>query len=253
VHTYVEKQIDKALEREKQRKILGQAEDESRERYILLQEMVKQTQDKLDLRSQIISVFMPSRDTTAFLVSNAFHALARNRNIWEKLRKEVIAVGNQPLTFELLKSIKYLQWIINETHRVYSVSPTHPRNVLANSILPTGGGPDGKSPILVRKGDYILVNLYCLHQDEDLWGPDVAVFRPERWDGLKPYWNFIPFGGGPRTCPAQQLVTTEAAYVIVRMVQEFAGLDSEDKNPWTEEWGIGPRNRYGCKVSLTPA
>jgi len=33
---------------------------------------------------------------------------------------------------------------------------------------------------------------------------------------LGPFWNFIPFGGGPRT--------TEVAYVVAKMVLEFAGI-----------------------------
>jgi cytochrome P450 monooxygenase len=134
---------------------------------------------------------------------------------------------------------------------MYSVSDNNPRCVLANSILPTGGGPDGKSPLLVRKGEYISFNIYCLHQDQDIWGPDVAVFRPERWEGLKPLWNFIPFGGGPRTCPAQQLVNTEAAYITARMVQEYSEIENRAEHPWTEQWRIGPHSKYGCKVGLT--
>ena len=136
---------------------------------------------------------------------------------------------------------------------MYSISDNNPRNVLSDSILPTGGGPDGKSPLLVCKGQYISYNIYCLHQDRDIWGPDVNIFRPERWEGLKPFWNFIPFGGGPRTCPAQQLVNTEAAYVTVRMMQEFAAVDRRDEHEWTEQWRIGPHSKYGCKVSLVPA
>ncbi|KAF4630119.1 hypothetical protein G7Y89_g8022 [Cudoniella acicularis] len=247
VHAFVEKHIDVAIEVEKHRKINGSTEREANNRYILLNEMAKQTQDKLDLRSQILAVFMPSRDTTAFLVANIFHALARNPAIWKRLRTEFMAVGNQTLTFELLKSIKYLQWVINESHRMYSISDNNPRCVLSDSILPTGGGTDGKSPLLVCKGQYISFNIYCLHQDRDIWGSDVDIFRPERWEGLKLFWNFIPFGGGPRTCPAQQLVNTEAAYVTVRMMQEFAAVDHRDEHEWTEQWRIGPHSKYGCK------
>ena len=115
VHAFVEKNIDNALETERLRKINGPLEPVENPRYILLNEMVKQTQDKLDLRSQILAVFMPSRDTTAFLVSNVFHALARKPDIWAKLRKETLSFGPQSLTFELLKSMRYLQWVINES------------------------------------------------------------------------------------------------------------------------------------------
>ncbi len=115
VHAFVEKHIDKALEAEHNRKVSGQSNEIENRRYILLNEMVKQTQDKLDLRSQILAVFMPSRDTTAFLVSNVFHVLARRPESWAKLRKEVLSFASQPLAFEVLKSMKYLQWIVNES------------------------------------------------------------------------------------------------------------------------------------------
>lgn len=253
VHAFVEQQIDEALEVEKRRKRSGITEYKPDHRYVLLHEMVKSTDDKLDLRSQILAVFMPSRETTSSLITNVFHALARNPDVWAKLRKEVLALGDEPLTFELLKATKYLQWVINETHRVWPVSAHNPRNVLSDSVLPTGGGPDGTSPVLVRKGDFVFYEIYAVHHNTDFWGPDAKVFRPERWENVKPYWNFIPFGGGPRTCPAQQLVGTEVAYVIVRMVQEFARLESADEHPWTEQWKLGPHSKYGCRVVLTPA
>lgn len=115
VHAFVEKHIDNALGTGRLRQISGQSEPVQNRRYILLNEMVKQTQDRLDIRSQILAVFMPSRDTTAFLVSNVFHVLARKPEIWAKLRKEIFSFESQPLTFELLKSMKYLQWVINES------------------------------------------------------------------------------------------------------------------------------------------
>lgn len=133
---------------------------------------------------------------------------------------------------------------------MYPISDNNPRVALNDSILPTGGGSDGKSSIFVRKGDYISWNIYCLHHDKDIWGADADTFRPERWAGLRPLWNFIPFGGGPRTCPAQQLVSTEAAYVVARLVQEFGRIESRDERPWTEAWRIGPHSNYGCKVAF---
>lgn len=124
VHKFVEKYIDKALETKNNLKPNGQSENAGPHRYILLNEMAKQTQDKLDLRSQILAVFMPSRDTTAFLVSNAIHALARRPESWTRLRQELLALGSQPFTFESLKSMKFLQWVINEsTFRAHTNFP----------------------------------------------------------------------------------------------------------------------------------
>ena len=117
VHRFVDKHIDAAIETEHINKDLPKSEaiiGKDHRRYILLNEMAKQTNDRLSLRSQILAVFMPSRDTTAFLVSNVFHALARNTKTWNKLRQEVLK-ASLPLTFAALKSINHLQWVINES------------------------------------------------------------------------------------------------------------------------------------------
>lgn len=97
-----------------------------------------------------------------------------------------------------------------------------------------------------------MASMWSLHQDEDIWGPDAAEFRPERWLDLKPVWTYIPFMGGPRTCPAQQMVLTQEAYVLVRVVRQFASIESRDEHPWTEARRIGFLSKYGVKVSMNP-
>ena len=118
VHEQVEKYIDGAIAQqqqgEKSMADLEKSDMKVPERYILLNEMAKQTQDRDDLRSQILAVFMPGRDSTGYALSNVIHILARRPEIYQKLREEVMSVGHEPLTFELLKSMKYTQWVINE-------------------------------------------------------------------------------------------------------------------------------------------
>ena len=63
-----------------------------------------------------------------------------------------------------------------------------------------GGGPEGKDPIFVRKGTTVLWYVYAMHRRQDIFGADAESFRPERWDGLRPGWGFLPFNGGPRIC-----------------------------------------------------
>ena len=118
VHEQVDRYVDKAIEQQQQEKAkLARGdicEQDTPDRYILLNEMAKQTQDRDDLRSQILAVFMPGRDSTGYALSNVLHTLARKPEIYQKLREEVLAVGDTPLTFEVLKSMKYTQWVINE-------------------------------------------------------------------------------------------------------------------------------------------
>jgi len=135
-------------------------------------------------------------------------------------------------------------------HRLFPNGVTQVRKCINDTTLPVGGGPNGKDPILVRKGDVVQVNKNVLHRDPDIWGPDAEEFRPERWEGQRPMWNFVPFGGGPRRCPAQMLVTVEASYVLARIIQRYKRIEARDPNPYVGVMRVGPSNKYGVKVAL---
>ncbi|RMD45053.1 hypothetical protein DV735_g234, partial [Chaetothyriales sp. CBS 134920] len=72
-----------------------------------------------------------------------------------------------------------------------------------------------------------------MHRRTDIYGNDANEFRPERWeDGrLQPRLGYLPFNGGPRICIGQRYALTEAAYVLVRVVQQFAARESADAGP----------------------
>jgi cytochrome P450 len=67
-----------------------------------------------------------------------------------------------------------------------------------DTTLPLGGGPDGKSPIFVPKGQMVIYQVYVMHRRTDLYGEDAQEFKPERWENLRPGWQYLPFNGGPR-------------------------------------------------------
>lgn len=95
-----------------------------------------------------------------------------------------------------------------------------------------------------------MIDIYSMHRDKDLWGQDADEFRPERWEAARPTWEYLPFAGGPRICPAQQMVYTECAYVIVRLLQRFTRIESQDPEPWTELFNLTVENKNGIKVKL---
>jgi cytochrome P450 len=67
--------------------------------------------DRKMLRDQLVAVLLAGRDTTASSLSWTFYELAKQPNVVEKLRKEIIEhVGlDNPPTYEHLKNMKYLQ------------------------------------------------------------------------------------------------------------------------------------------------
>jgi cytochrome P450 len=92
-----------------------------------------------------------------------------------------------------------------------------------------------------------------VHRDPDIWGEDAEDFRPERWEHARPLWNFAPYGGGPRICPAHVMVDTECSYAVFRILQKFRAIQARDDWPFTPVMRVGPSNKYGCQVAFVPA
>ena len=216
--------------------------------------MAKETRDPIDLRYQILSVFLPARDTTSILVGNALFHLARNPKLWLDLRTTALSLGTKALTFEVLKSLVQFKYVILETLRLQGPSGRVLRTALRNTILPVGGGASGESPIFVEKGTVLAINLWGLHHDRDIWGDDFDAFNPQRWIEKRPLWEFVPFLGGPRICPAQQQVLTQAIYILVRLVTEFAAIENRDPTKeYIELTKMTVESRNGVKLAFIPA
>ena len=100
--------------------------------------------------------------------------------------------------------------------------PLNNRTAIKTTLLPIGGGPDGKHPILVRKGELVIFSQYVNSRVKSIYGPDADVFRPERWEGgelAKIGWAYFPFNGGPRQCLGEDFALMEVSYTVVRLLQ----------------------------------
>lgn len=260
VHAFIDNYVTRALEETAPENLSNVSKAEysdkntSPHRYVLLHEMAKEIRDPIELRFQILHVFLPARDTTSIAVGNALFHLARNPKVWTDLRSSALSLGSQPLTFEVLKSLVLFKHVLFETIRLQGPSGRVLRTALRDTILPVGGGPDGQSPVFVEQGVIVALHLWGLHHDRDIWDDDVDEFKPQRWLGKRPMWEFVPFLGGPRICPAQQQVLTQAVYVLVRLVREFSGIENRDPTQeYVEMTKMTVESRNGVKIALFPA
>lgn len=87
------------------------------QQYVFLYELSKRTLDKTELTDQLLNTLLAGRDTTASLLSITFFTMARRPEIWKKLRAEVLTLGGRKPSFEDLKSMTYLTWVLNESKR----------------------------------------------------------------------------------------------------------------------------------------
>ena len=260
VHAFIDVRVKRALEETASTgtqhfsKDPHSAKHGSTQRYILLNEMAKEIRDPVELRYQILNVFLPARDTTSIAIGNALYHLARNSNVWNDLRTNALALGSRPLTSELLKSLTLFRHVIYETLRLQGPSGRVFRTALRDTILPVGGGADGRCPVFVQGGVVVALNIWALHHDKDVWGEDADQFRPRRWDEKRPTtWEFVPFYGGPRVCPAQEQVLTQIVYLLVRLVKEFSRMENRDPSKeYIELTKMATESRNGVKVAFFP-
>jgi cytochrome P450 len=95
---------------------------------------------------------------------------------------------------------------------------------------------------------------FTLHRNPEVFGPDPEIFRPDRWKTLRPNWEFLPFGGGARRCPAQQLALYWIAYTIIRMALSFREIINKDEvEDYVESLKLNMESANGVKVSLVLA
>ncbi|TVY43863.1 Cytochrome P450, partial [Lachnellula occidentalis] len=206
------------------------------EKYVFLDALATQTRDPEELRTQALNLLLAGRDTTASHLSWLFLQLSKDPVRYKKLRDIIIedfGTYDKPLgiTFSQLKDCRYLQHCNNEALRLHPAVPVNARMANKDTTIPRGGGQDGLSPIFIPKGMAVEYSVHAMHHRADIWGPDVEVFNPERWEGRKVGWEYLPFNGGPRICLGQQFSLTEASYVIVRLLQRFDKMEYLGKQP----------------------
>ena len=87
-------------------------------RYIFLHELIKQTRNKVEIRSELLNILLAGRDTTASLLSNVWWTLSKEPRIFANLQKEVNELGGEKPTYQQIKDMKYLRAILNESLRL---------------------------------------------------------------------------------------------------------------------------------------
>lgn len=199
-HQYIDRFVQRALRNKGKKSV----DSNGKEKYVFLEGLAAETNDPVEIRSQLLSILVAGRDTTASLLSFLWLSLAQHPAVFEQLRKAVInefGTFNHPkdISFSSLKSCSYLQWCLNETLRLFPTVPGNSRRSKVDTTIPRGGGPDGLSPVFIPKGTEVNYNVYVMHRSKELWGPDANEFVPERWQGRKAGFEYLPFNGGPRS------------------------------------------------------
>jgi cytochrome P450 len=202
------------------------------------------------IRDELFVFLGAGHDTTATTLTYALWALGRNAEMQERVAAEVLALGDRPLTVDDVAALPYTTQVLHEALRLCPPAPAVGRMAMKGAVV------DGYR---VPAGTNLVVGIYALHRDPELWDDpyrfDPDRFSPERSQGRN-RWQFLPFGGGPRSCIGDHFAMLEAVLGLASVVRsaEIVSLDDEFPLalPFTMTAGGPIRARVRARVPSAP-
>ena len=196
----------------------------------------------LQLRDEVMTLFLAGHETTANAMTWAWYLLSQNPGAEAKLHAELdtVLAGRLP-SFDDLGQLPYTRMVMSEALRLYPPAYVFGRKAIEPYAL----------------GDYrvpaegtILVSPYVMHRKPEYF-PDPEAFIPERWTAEavagRPKFSFIPFGGGPRVCIGEQFAWTEGTLVLATVAQRWR-LRLVPGHPIAMHPQITLRPKHGVKM-----
>ncbi len=159
--------------------------------------------DDVELRDEMMTIFLAGTETTASALAYAFEYLSREPEVRARLVAEI----------DKGESEEYLTAVVQEVLRL--------RPPIAQIILREVVKPVEIGGVRYEPGDIIWPSAHLLHHDPTLY-PEPHAFRPERWLGTKPTaYTWIPFGGGRIRCLGAEVALVEMRAVIREVLARF--------------------------------
>lgn len=174
-----------------------------------------------ELTAEALTQLIAGSDTTSNSSCALLYHAVRTPHVIPKLRKELDEAIPKDVvvpTYDMVKSLPYLQNVINEVLRYHSTSGIGLPRVV----------PDDSPGVRIHgyffpPGTVLSVPTYSIHHSKEIWGPDADDFRPERWDDATERQKnaFIPFSHGPRACIGRNVADMSMKLIVATWVRRY--------------------------------
>jgi cytochrome P450 len=203
--------------------IIGRHRDGGRDKGDLLSRLLAARDDEgtggmsdRQLRDEVVTLILAGHETTALVLFYTFYLLAQSPECANRLAAELHDVlGDRPPTADDVPNLRYTEWVVRESMRLYPPAWGIAREALADCEI---GG------YAVPKGTQLFMVQWLVHRDPR-WFDDPEIFKPERWDNdlIKhlPHCAYFPFGDGPRICIGNHFAMMEAVLLLATIARRF--------------------------------
>jgi cytochrome P450 len=166
-----------------------------------------------DICHELVLFILAGHDTTSTTLTYSLWALGRHPAIQDQVFNEVSALGHRPLTPDDVPRLGHTVRVLHEALRLCPPGAGTPR--LLNKDLNVDG-------YRLEAGTVAIVNFYAMHRDPALWSAPLTFwpdrFLPERSQG-RSRWQYLPFGGGPRSCIGDHFAMLEATLALATIIR----------------------------------
>lgn len=204
--------------------------------------------DRVTIKAILLDLITGGYDTATTTLEWALTELIRQPRVMLHLQEELRSiVGNNRMVEEMdLPKLVYLDMVVKETLRLHPVAPLLvPRESMEDIVI---------DRYYMPKKSRILVNVWAIGRDPNVWSDNVEEFLPERFidrniDLQGHDFQLIPFGAGRRLCPGLKLGLISIKYVLAQLMHCFdwelpSGVSS-NKLDMNEKFGISlPRETH---------
>jgi cytochrome P450 len=181
-----------------------------------------------DIRYSTVGLLLAC-EPVAITTTLALHLLGKDQALQERIFDEIMQAKSgssvSSMSHSDLRELGLLNRFIDEVHRLYPAEWLLTREAVWAERLPSG--------LLVRRGDQVMISLYCLHRSANRF-PDPDRVDPDRFRHGPKSSAYIPFGAGPRACLGQPLARLMISMALAAMLSKWRveslkddiGLDS---------------------------
>lgn len=176
-----------------------------------------------DMTSHAFIFFLAGFDGTSMVMCFAAHEIAVNENVRKKLQNEIDQVledTNGQAPYDAIKSMEYLDAVVNETLRMYPIAVAADRVCVKDFELPPT--LPGTKPYTLKKGEGVWIPIFALHRDPKYF-KEPEMFDPDRFIGEQKKITlntgaYMPFGLGPRMCIGNRFALLETKVLLFHLL-----------------------------------